>query len=299
MNVAHRIALALALILIAALARGDDNGMMCIAAGDMPFDASAECFATTTTARIAVQPSKEKRRFVWTSPARQDLVLGVILPGDQEVVFADTRRGVMQLDLTGSPHRDWPAKSTLQLTERDLGRWTFTLDEKQVVTAVTLHLPRGVYDLVVTAAGHRVMKHDGLKIAATNAQPEKIKLTLASSMRVIATIAAAGNPVAWAKVIADCDRPLCESAVDGRVRCDVPDPPPRMLCIEQAQFGRRRILIDSSRLDIDLGTVELTRSSTLIVERPPHIELPAETRVTLFRARPSSRPAEIAKRPLD
>src|SRR5205807_5904422 len=79
-------------------------------------------------------------------------------------------------------------------------------------------------------------------------------------------------------------RKLCEGSVNGDIRCDVPRTA-TSICIEQPQFGRRRVAVDVTRTDVALGNVTLTHGGRIEVLASPSLELPKGTTIALLRKR--------------
>jgi hypothetical protein len=92
----------------------------------------------------------------------------------------------------------------------------------------------------------------------------------------------ADDIVAFPIMTADCDRKLCEGNVNGDIRCEVPRTV-KSVCIEHFQYGRKRIAVDVTQTDIDLGRVRVAHAARVEVAPSPNIELPRGTTVALVR----------------
>ncbi|HYO78264.1 MAG TPA: carboxypeptidase regulatory-like domain-containing protein [Thermoanaerobaculia bacterium] len=93
------------------------------------------------------------------------------------------------------------------------------------------------------------------------------------------------TPADFAEITADCKRVICSAAEDGSYRCRTRPPETGAYCIEHPRLGRKRVVIHSSGGAAEAGVVQLLTGSTIRVVKPLHVELPAETKVTLLLER--------------
>jgi hypothetical protein len=236
----------------------------------------------TSLKHVEVPAGERPRRFLFTHNAKQGFVIG-IQPAGKSVVDLDVGGGALQLMLDGAKVRGWPVETKFEIVNKSGQSWRWTFTAEQVSLPITVVMAPGNYTFTLTADGHEFLKKD-LTMPASHPHAEKITLTPTLRIGARAVSPRPNEIVAFPIMTSDCDRKLCEGNVNGEIRCDVPRTA-KSICIEQAQYGRKRIAVNTAQTDTDLGDVVIAHTARVEVIPSPDIELPKGSTVALLKER--------------
>jgi hypothetical protein len=273
----RRAIFAVAILLVS---RTSGAEQICLA-HDGNFDKPDACVTLTSLKHVEVPASDQARRFLFTHDAKQDFIIGT-QPAAKSAVDLHVGDGALQLMLEGAKVRGWPVETKFEIVDKSRQSWRWTLTAEQVSHAITIRMPDGSYTFTLTADGHEFLKKEVTISARMHAE----SLTLKPTLRIAAHVVSPqpDTVVSFPTIYADCSRKLCEGSVNGDIRCDVPRTA-TSICIEQPQYGRKLVLVDATRTDVDLGSVTLTLGGRIEVVVSPSLELPKGTTIALLRKR--------------
>jgi hypothetical protein len=276
---AFRAAVTLLALLGGAQLAAEDH-VLCVAE-DGVFHYAKNCVEQPGLA-APVEPARHPRKFLWISRDQRNGMIGIIPPGATEA-DRGTTVGMFALNTAISGPAD--ADGTVVLTDAKLGTWTFTLEPWWFRDGrLNIQVPKGTWNLTITAAGKLLQKpvrvaflnERGKSIFANRPPPADLPKRGRIVLRGQAQ-AKDGTAADFAQITSDCNRVVCETAADGKFRCELDRPPGNTVCIEHARLGRARLELEPGISMVDVGRVELVPGAVIRVIRPSHIELPEAT----------------------
>jgi len=255
--------------------------------------------AQQTTRAATVAAADVARKFAYINRRQRHVIVGVLPPGATKADISV--RPMFATDIRLGPKA---ADGTIMLHEKTLGRWTLHLqawwfEEERL----NISMPAGTYDVSIQVGGEQIFERkdwtlrDKLLPRSVFDSPEhdpRRKVILTG--RAITTD---GTAAPFAQISADCKSIVCEADANGAFRCDVRVPRTSSFCIEHPRFGRKRVELEGRIGTVELGPVTLIAGATVQVIKPPHVELPAKTMVSLYDGdREIVAPVEIGAREL-
>lgn len=257
---------------------GAAPNLLCVSANGS-FDYRKGC-TSRVDFETPVTPAASARKYVWICPSQQVVVFGILPAGAtsadleaSDVMIGGSRRVVGP---EGTP-------ATVILHSADLGTWTAVLDDWWFREGrLNIRAPRSVYNLTMSADGKELYNARGiwfLDAPARRSAPAKPHILL----RGRAVGADHTTPGDFAEILGNCRDRLCTTSKDGTFQCEIASPPPAAVCIDHPRLGRAWIEIDPKAPSFDAGVVTLIHGAAVRVIRPPYVDLPRETNLSLLR----------------
>lgn len=271
-----RLATTLALLFMATAARADR--VICFAV-DGVFHPPAGCIEQERPG--PVPPADVDRKFAYINKSSYSILLG-IQPAHATVV--DLWPGAMVAFGYALPG---DAPGTVVFSEPKLGTWKLTLEAFWFGgQRLNVSVPDGIYEYSVTREGKVLDADKGLRMhsvprPASYPRPKETAGRVELNGRAVAPDGT--TPADFAVITADCRREVCAANADGVFRCLTPLPVDGSFCIEHPRLGRKRVELEGRTGKVDLGIIQLVTGATLRVVKPPHVELPEGTTVSLLR----------------
>lgn len=277
---------AILLVLAVTQLTADDRHVLCLS-DDGVIHYAKNC--TEYAGLVAqVAPSKRDRKFLWYSKDMRGLTIGV-LPAGATTADRDATAGVFALHT--SIRGPETADGVVTLRDEKLGQWTITLDPWWFRDGrLNLQVPKGTWDLTVTAAGQPLQRpvrvpflEERRRSSTANRPPPPDLPRKPGRIALRGRAVAKGIPADFAKITSDCSRVVCEADEGGKIACEIDRPASGSICLEHPRLGRAHIELPRNVAVLDLGPVELVAGAVVRLVRPPHVELPPKTTVSLLR----------------